>query len=66
MEKQNAKCREKYDKEERKRLMKLVDTAYNNDPRIKAMREAEAAAKKAAKDAKKEAKIKQAIEREEA
>ena len=46
--------------------MKLVDTAYNNDPRIKAMREAEAAAKKAAKDAKKEAKIKQAIEREEA
>ena len=66
MEKQNRKCREKYEKEERKRLMKLVDLAWNADPRIKAMREAEAAAKRAAKEAKKDAKIKQAIEREEA
>lgn len=37
MEKQNKKLREKYDKEERKRIMDLTDRAYNFDPRIIAL-----------------------------
>lgn len=41
MEKQNKKCREKYDKEERKRLIKLVETARACDPRIRRMEEEE-------------------------
>jgi hypothetical protein len=54
MEKQNKKVREVYDKEERKRIMDLVDRAYNNDPRIRAERAREQAEKDAAKLAKKE------------
>jgi len=36
MEKQNKKGREKYEKEERKRLFNLSNLAYKHDPRIKA------------------------------
>ena len=56
MESQNKKLSEKYVKKERKRLIRLADLAYDNDPRIKAQLAKEAAAKEAAKQAKKEAK----------
>jgi len=36
MEKENKKMRDKYTKKERARIIKLVDLAYKNDPRIKA------------------------------
>ena len=49
METQNKNSQKKYVKEERKRLIKLVETAYNNDPRIRKMREEEAEAKRIAK-----------------
>lgn len=59
MEKQNKKTREKYDTEERARIIKLVNQAFEKDPRMikrreaeKAAREAEKAAKQAALDAK--------------
>lgn len=35
MENENKKIRTKYDKKERKRLIKLSEMAYTNDPRIK-------------------------------
>lgn len=35
MEKENKKMRDKYAKKERARIIKLVDTAYKKDPRIK-------------------------------
>jgi hypothetical protein len=35
MEKENKKGRDKHMKKERSRLIKLVDTAYKLDPRIK-------------------------------
>jgi len=59
MEKQNKKQTEKYDKEERKRLIDLTNLAYSNDPRIKAVQKAEADAKEAIKKAKKDAKAQQ-------
>lgn len=65
MEKQNKKGREVYEKEERKRLMDLVDRAYNNDPRIREERAREQALKDAVKLAKKEQKSKAAKELEE-
>lgn len=45
--------------------MKLVETAYSTDPRIRKMNEEEAAAKEAAKQAKKDDKIRRARELEE-
>ena len=62
MENQNKKCREQYVKAERKRLIKLSDTAYRLDPRVKAHLAKEAAEKEAKKQAIREAK--QAKQRE--
>lgn len=45
MEKENKKLREKHLKKERSRIIKLVETAYNKDPRIRKMKEEEEAAK---------------------
>ena len=45
MEKENKKIRDKYNKKERARLIKLVDMAYKNDPRIKEEIEKEEAEK---------------------
>ena len=53
MEKQNQKLREKYEKAERKRLFNLTNTAYDNDPRIKAMLAKEEEERQAIKRAKK-------------
>jgi len=55
MESQNKKERKKYEKEERKRLIDLVNIAYDNDPRIKAKAERDAVAKDLVKQAKKDA-----------
>ena len=42
MEQENKRCRAKYIKKERARIMRLVELAYNNDPRIqKELREIE-------------------------
>ena len=38
MEKENRKVTDKYMKKERARLIKLAEMAYNNDPRIKAIK----------------------------
>ena len=35
MEKENKKLRKEHEKAERARLIKLVDLAYQNDPRIR-------------------------------
>ncbi len=35
MENENKKVSKKYEKEERARMIKLAETAYQNDPRIK-------------------------------
>jgi len=56
MDKQNKNGRKKYEKEERKRLIDLTDTAYKMDPRIRIEQVKEAAAKEAAKKAKKDLK----------
>lgn len=45
--------------------MKLVETAYTTDPRIRKMNEEDAAAKDAAKKAKKDDKVRRARELEE-
>lgn len=39
MENENRKGRKEYEREERKRLNKLVDGAYRRDPRIKREKE---------------------------
>ena len=39
MEQENKRCRAKYVKAERARIMRLVELAYNNDPRIRKERE---------------------------
>ena len=39
MEQENKRCRAKYDKKERARIFRLVETAYDNDPRIRKERE---------------------------
>lgn len=49
MEKENKKLRAKYEKEERKRLFRLVENAYNSDPRIQKELAEEEAAKLAEK-----------------
>jgi len=49
MQNENRRGRKKYEKAERKRLILLATRAYENDPRIKAEKEKEAAAKAAAK-----------------
>ena len=36
MENENKKIRSKYENKERARLIKLYETEYNNDPRVKA------------------------------
>lgn len=66
MEKENAKLRKEYDKEERKRIFKLTELAYENDPRIKKMREDDLKAKDAHSKNKKDNKKRAAIEAEEA
>jgi DnaJ homolog subfamily C member 2 len=54
MEKENKKERDKHAKIERKRLIKLAETAYDLDPRIQAMLKQEEEAKEAIKKSKKE------------
>jgi DnaJ family protein C protein 2 len=54
MENENRKLRAVYEKAERKRLIKLGEMAYNNDPRIKAIRKAEDDAKNQVKQQKKD------------
>lgn len=39
MQQENKRCRAKYEKAERARIIKLVETAYENDPRIRKERE---------------------------
>ena len=55
MQTQNKRGRKKYEKAERKRLIKMSTRAYDNDPRIqkeaKRAEEEKAAAKQAKKDA---------------
>ena len=58
MEKQNKKCREKYEKEERKRLFDLTNLAYECDPRIREQAAKEEAERQAIKQAKKDARAK--------
>ena len=53
MEKENRNQRKKHNKEERKRIIDLVDLSYRLDPRIRAEEAKEAEAKEAAKKAKK-------------
>jgi len=53
MIKQNKTVANKHKKEETRKINRLVNQAYDNDPRVKAIAEAEKAAKKAAKLAKK-------------
>ena len=53
MEKENKKLRATYEKAERKRLFRLVENAYNSDPRIQKELAAEEEAKIAAKNARK-------------
>lgn len=57
MEKQNKNQRDKCNKEERKRLIKLCDLSYASDPRIQAALKLEAEAKEAVKQQKKAAKL---------
>jgi len=54
MEQQNKRGRKTYEKDERKRLIKMSTRAYDNDPRIKAELKREDEAKAAAKQAKKD------------
>jgi hypothetical protein len=41
MEKENQRVRNKYQKKERARIIKLVELAYKGDPRIKRQKELE-------------------------
>ena len=59
MEKENRKCRAEHEKNERKRLIRLAERAYNNDPRIRAENEKIEAEKQKIKDAKKDFRTKQ-------
>lgn len=65
MDKQNAKCRAQYDKAERKRIFKMVELAYENDPRLIAERVKEEAEREAKKQAKKNMKMNRYKEQEE-
>lgn len=64
MENENKKTRKTHEKKERARLIKLAETCYNNDPRIKAELAMAEAEKEAAKQLKKDFKANQAYERE--
>jgi hypothetical protein len=55
MEKENKKLRAKYEKDERKRLFRFVENAYNSDPRIQKEIREEEEARNAIKNAKKAA-----------
>ena len=55
MQNENKRGRKKYEKAERKRLLKMSTRAYDNDPRIQAELVREEQAKAAAKQAKKDA-----------
>lgn len=41
MEKENKKAADKHIKKERARIIKLVELAYKNDPRVRRVREQE-------------------------
>jgi len=53
-ENENKKVRATHEKSERKRLIKLAELSYDNDPRIKLIRKAEEDAKNAVKNQKKD------------
>lgn len=63
MEKENKKLRKEHEKAERARLIKLVDLAYQNDPRIREEQKLIEEEKQKKKDDKRNYKIKQAQER---
>ncbi len=64
MEQENKKTRSKYDKKERARLIRMAETAYNSDPRIKKEKELVEAEKLRKKQEKKDIKIQEALKRE--
>jgi hypothetical protein len=53
MDNENKKLRSSHEKAERKRLIRLAESCYNLDPRIRREREEEAAEKQRKKDDKK-------------
>ncbi|CEL94188.1 unnamed protein product [Vitrella brassicaformis CCMP3155] len=55
MERQNAKIRKKYEKEDKQRIQKLVELAYSRDPRILAEKEAARKKRQDEKDARRRA-----------
>jgi hypothetical protein len=65
MEKENKKIRDKHVKKERARIIKLVETAYKFDPRIKAHLEKEEAEKLRKKEEVRQMKEKARLELEE-
>ena len=64
MENENKKVRAKYEKKERARLIRLSETCYNNDPRIKKELEEAEAERQRKKNEKKDFKAQQAMERD--
>merc|ERR1711904_457782 len=69
MERENAKLRTKFQKDERARILRLVERAEKNDPRVKAEKErklAEVEAKKAEKEAYKRAQEEERKKKEDA
>ena len=65
MEKENKKIKDKYAKKERARIIKLVETAYKFDPRIKAHLEKEEAEKLRKKEEERQMKEKVRLDLEE-
>lgn len=57
MDQENKRIRAKYEKKERARLIKLAETCYNNDPRIKKELELAEAEKLRKKNEKKDFKV---------
>jgi hypothetical protein len=57
MDQENKRIRAKYEKKERARLIKLSETCYNNDPRIKRELELVEAEKLRKKNEKKDFKV---------
>ena len=57
MDQENKRIRAKYEKKERARLIKLAETFYNNDPRIKKELELAEAEKLRKKNEKKDFKV---------
>lgn len=62
MEKENKKIRDKYQKKERARIIKLVETAYKFDPRVKAQDLLEEQEKLRKKEEKRSGREKQRLE----